>query len=127
MDLDRQYPHLGGKISGKGLGGLEACVLGPGQCYYARWADGSWGSWASDDINAQLTEYSNMTDGGKILDVAYGYGDSYVISYGFTSNLKQLGNRWHLKGYYEDLREFLEANMPLSILVSDSLALITYI
>ncbi|KAJ5591975.1 P-loop containing nucleoside triphosphate hydrolase protein [Penicillium hispanicum] len=113
--LDRQYPHLGGKISAKGLNGLELCVLGPGQRYYARWTDGSWGAWASDETNAELETYGNLSDGSKIMDVAFGYGDSFVVSYGHSTNMKQLGNRWNLKGYYQDLYDFIEANSPISI------------
>ena len=116
--LERQYPHLGGKISAKGLAGLEVCVLGSGSQYYARWSDGSWGSWPAEEVNNDIEKYSSLSDGSTIMDVAFGYGDSYVISYGHASNLKQLGNRWNLKGYYQDLYNFIEANNPMSILVS---------
>lgn len=50
--------------------------------------------------------------------MSFGYNDSFVISYGHGSNIKQLGNKWDLKGNYPGLLKLLTENTPLSILVS---------
>jgi hypothetical protein len=119
QDLVRQYPHLGAKIGSHGLNNLEICTLGPGQTYYARWLDGTYNSWASDQANAALTKCSNHGNGSKILAVALGYGNSYVVSYGYRSNMKELGHEYDLKGYYPSLYQFLKENEGnLSIIVS---------
>lgn len=79
--------------------------------------NGIWSSWTSDEINAAVVKCNSYRD-SRIVAMAFGYGDSYVISYGTASNMKQLGNWFDLKGYYPDLYQTLQSNKPLSIYVS---------
>ncbi|KAJ5794731.1 hypothetical protein N7457_001330, partial [Penicillium paradoxum] len=115
------YPHLAGKLSLHGARNLEFCVLGPGQTYYARWLDGTWSSMASEHANSEIRELASRPNNSRIRAMAFGYNESYVISFGQAEGSTvrgTWGNRWYLKGYYPDLCEFAVASSPLSIVVS---------
>lgn len=115
------YPILAGKLAHHGVKNLEFCVLGPGQTYYARWVNGVWWSQASEQINNYLTEIANRSDGSKVLAMAIGYNDTYVISFGWATGSTIRGSSGHrkdLKGYYSDLNQFANASSPLDIVVS---------
>ncbi|KAJ6132584.1 hypothetical protein N7471_007799 [Penicillium samsonianum] len=115
------YPILAGKLAHHGVKNLEFCVLGPGQTYYARWVNGVWWSQASEQINNYLTEIANRLDGSKVLAMAVGYNDTYVISFGWATGSTIRGSSGHrkdLKGYYSDLNQFANASSPLDIVVS---------
>jgi hypothetical protein len=117
----QNYPYLAGKLGLHGVRNLEFCVLGPGQKYYARWVNGTWCSQASEEVNNALTEIANRSDGSKVLSMAIGYNDSYVISFGFATGSTisgKCGHRKDLKGYYSDLSQFAYASSPLDIVVS---------
>ncbi|KAJ5106053.1 hypothetical protein NUU61_003400 [Penicillium alfredii] len=111
---DAQRVDIGAHLGLNGIGNLEFCVLGSGQRCFARWLNGIWSSWTSDEINTAVVKYNSYRD-CRIVAMAFGYGDSYVISYGTASNMKQLGNWFDLKGYYPDLYQTLQSNKPLSI------------
>ncbi|CAI7627168.1 unnamed protein product [Penicillium glandicola] len=112
------YPYLAGKLALRGVKDLEFCVLGPGQSFYARWANGAWNSWAGDEANAYLSEIASRSDGAKILAMAFGYDSTYVVSFGWATGSTisvRCGNQRALKGYYQDLYQFAEASNPLDI------------
>ncbi|KPM46151.1 hypothetical protein AK830_g256 [Neonectria ditissima] len=116
-NLAQGYPHLGAKISSHRLSKLELCVLGPKQSYYARWLDGTRSSWAEEDVNAAFRTIERSKENGyKIVAVALGIDNSYLISYGCNSRLTGLRAKWDLKGYYPKLQKFLDDNMPLDII-----------
>ncbi|KAI3224903.1 hypothetical protein DTO012A9_6924 [Penicillium roqueforti] len=112
------YPTLAGKLAHHGDSNLEFCVLGPGQMYYAQWANGSWCSEATEQINNYLTEIYNRSDDSKVLAMAFGYNGAYVISFGWATRSTIRGKSGHqrdLKGYYSDLNQFADANTSLDI------------
>ncbi|KAH8596541.1 hypothetical protein B0O99DRAFT_619267 [Bisporella sp. PMI_857] len=115
-DLVQSYSHLAASIDAYGLGNLEICVLGPSPIYYARWLNGHWRSWTSDDANIAFNQCSSTGSGPKVWSVAFGYGNSYVLSYGYSSDLKNLCNMYDLKGHYPQLAQFLVSNPMIAIL-----------
>lgn len=89
--------------------------------YYAQWANGSWCSEATEQINNYLTEIYNRSDDSKVLAMAFGYNGAYVISFGWATRSTIRGKSGHqrdLKGYYSDLNQFADANTSLDIVVS---------
>ncbi|KAL4871500.1 hypothetical protein BDV12DRAFT_194266 [Aspergillus spectabilis] len=107
LDFARMYPNLAAYLDERGLNNLALCSLGPGSTYYARWRDGRWMSWASEEINTAISEA--QSNGKHVKAIALGCGGSYVISFGSRSGTSwiNLGVKWNLKGYYPDLRQFL--------------------
>ncbi|SPO02550.1 related to xylan 1,4-beta-xylosidase [Cephalotrichum gorgonifer] len=105
-ELDDQYPALREEIKTRRLRRLAMCALGPRGSYFASWKDGS--MTMHGPISAEIE--SCNAGGREVVAVAFGYGDSYLISYG--GNRHTLGN---MKGYYPHLQEFIAQN-ELSIL-----------
>lgn len=61
----------------------------------------------TDEINAALN--AAHENGRHVKAMAFGYGDSYIISYGSeteTNWLGPLGTKWNLKGHYRGMSEF---------------------
>ncbi|KAL2826699.1 hypothetical protein BDW59DRAFT_171776 [Aspergillus cavernicola] len=79
----RVYSHLAAYLDYRGLNNLVLCSLGPGGTYYARWRDGRWMSWASEEINEAISEAQSNTRHVKA--IALGSGGSYIISFGSSS------------------------------------------
>ncbi|KAF4156923.1 hypothetical protein CNMCM6069_006219 [Aspergillus lentulus] len=90
-------------LNERGQNSLELCALGPGDTYFARWRNGRWSSWASDELNAAIR--TAQSNGNVIKAIALGYGGSYIISYGNPSNSVWTGlsTKWNLKGHYPEL------------------------
>ncbi|OQD87678.1 hypothetical protein PENANT_c005G05767 [Penicillium antarcticum] len=113
--LLERYEHLGEQITSRGFQKLEMCVLGPGNAYYARWQDGSWACHGESEYRNAIRTYSSIDDGSTILNLALGYGGSYVISYGRRDDMRRIKSVWNLCGHYEHLAKFLENNHDISI------------
>ncbi|KAJ5145891.1 uncharacterized protein N7515_000455, partial [Penicillium bovifimosum] len=124
VSMGRQLCALSGPkhywcLDRHGIQNLEFCVLGPGQKYYARWANNAWFSRASDELHDVLEEVINRPNKPRIRALAFGYGNSYVLSFGSATGTKvngRWGNHWNTKGYYPDLSDFLSGSGPLTIL-----------
>jgi hypothetical protein len=104
--FNQSYPNLEAYIHERGKDNLKLCSLGPGNSYYARWRDGRWVSWASDEIIDAISDAHS--DGRYVKAIALGYGKSYVISLGLrsrTTKWSKLGIRYNLKGYYKGLKK----------------------
>ncbi|KAJ5442074.1 hypothetical protein N7445_005081 [Penicillium cf. griseofulvum] len=113
-----KYPYLAGKLAARGLTDLEFCVLGPNTNSYARWATGAWACQGPVEFNNYMSELANRSDGAKVLALAFGYNNSYVVSFGWATGSAITGKSGHqrnLKGYYPDLEQFAEASRPLDI------------
>ncbi|KAI0542496.1 hypothetical protein GGR58DRAFT_452595 [Xylaria digitata] len=108
-NFTRYYPYVGAKIDSHGLNNLEVCFLGPQQRHFARWQDGRMCCHAAADLNAQFKKL-----GSQIVTVAFGFGDSYLFSYG--TDLHKLRHYRDLKGYYLGLQQFFEREEGLSII-----------
>ncbi|TGJ77597.1 hypothetical protein E0Z10_g10674 [Xylaria hypoxylon] len=109
QNFTRYYPYVGAKIDSHGLNNLDVCFLGPLQRHFARWQDGRVCYHASADLNAQF-----KTLGSQIVAVAFGFGDSYIFSYG--TDLFKLRHCRDLKGYYLGLQQFFDQAKALSII-----------
>ncbi|KAH7114770.1 hypothetical protein B0J13DRAFT_681560 [Dactylonectria estremocensis] len=112
-DIGQAHPDLAAKLSLRGLNNLQVCALGPSGFYYARWLDGYWQSWAPAKANEDLTQCHKGD--WKVVAMAWGYGGSYFMSFGLESNMRGLGYRLNLQGFYPKLSEFLNANGNISV------------
>ncbi len=96
--LTTVYPSLGAYLNTYGLDNLELCTLGPNASYYARWRNGRWWSWASEETSTAI--FVAQSSGSHIKAIAMGYEGSYVISYGPPNNTS--GRIWTLRGISKD-------------------------
>ncbi|KAJ5512738.1 hypothetical protein N7463_002290 [Penicillium fimorum] len=66
-----------------------------------------------------MSEIHRRSDGAKVLALAFGYKDSFVISIGHATRSavhEGCSHRMNLNGYYKDLRRFVKSNALLEIL-----------
>lgn len=101
---------MAAKLTTDGLRRPDTVALGPDQAYYARWPNGTWSCWASEEF---IADVENCMKGYEIFAVAFGYGGSYVISYG--KHRKHLENRFNLKRYYPGLVAILQQKVSIRV------------
>ncbi|KAI1749018.1 hypothetical protein F4782DRAFT_550260 [Xylaria castorea] len=105
------YPHLGMEIRSHGFDNLDVCFLGSQQRHFARWQDGKISYVVAEEASSKFQDF-----GHQIVAVAFDIRGSYLFSYGTdTEKPKFFGD---LKGYYPTLKQVLDGEKGLSILVS---------
>lgn len=85
---------------------LMLCALGPNHHYFVQFLNFQWRVWGPKRATGEILGICKSED-KKIVAMAWGYGDSYLISYSH-------GRQWtaDLGGYYPDLYKFL-ATAPI--------------
>jgi GTP-binding protein EngB required for normal cell division len=107
-----EYPELNKQLSTRELSTLTYCVLGPKRSYYALWG-ATWQAWGPKSLMAKLAEVER---GQRVISLAFGYGNSFLLSYGRHDALENLNTYWNLDGHYPVLEAFLKEHRPLNVI-----------
>ncbi|KAM0422014.1 hypothetical protein ACHAPD_000457 [Fusarium lateritium] len=113
--FERHYPELAKRIKSYGLNAVEICALGPGERYYTRWNEFHSYS-CSTKFTKTVTSIETNSSFGSVKAVSFGYGSSFLVSYGFESG--HLGWTHDLQGHYPSLYRFLKSQKKLGNKIS---------
>ncbi|KAJ5183854.1 P-loop containing nucleoside triphosphate hydrolase protein [Penicillium capsulatum] len=108
--VSERCPELTDKIARWGLAQLDFFALGPHKSFFVRWDGDGWSCAGPTDFECDIKKFAL-----KIKAMAFGAGNSYVLSYGSAWNPGGLNYRCVLKGYYPDLEQFIEKNKSMEI------------
>ncbi|KAF5548265.1 hypothetical protein FMEXI_4829 [Fusarium mexicanum] len=113
MSFERYYPTLAKDIKSYGLNAVKLCALGPGARYYT-----GWNEFHTYSCSPKFTKTIKSIKKGKysITAVCFGYGSSFLVSYGTKNG--HLGWTHDLQGHYPSLNRFLKSQKKLGNKIS---------
>lgn len=113
--FQRHYPDLAKRIKSYGLNAVKMCALGPGEHYYTGWNE-LYSYNCSSKFSKTMRSIKEHSSFGSVTAVSFGYGSSFLVSYGFESG--HLGWTHDLQGHYPSLDRFLKSQKKLGNKIS---------